>query len=128
MKRLLITLVSSILLLPLSEIKAEKGNKNSEDKISYIITSGENIRVEKNKLVKSILSKKSDFTVTTSEKKQIISGFGGAFNEQGWEALGKLDESERQKVLTAIFSSSEANFSYGRIPIGASDYALERYC
>ncbi len=127
MKRLLITLVPCILLLPLSEIKAEKGNENSEGKISYIITSGESIRVEKNKLVTSLISKKSDFMVTTSEAKQRISGFGGAFNEQGWEALDKLNESERQKVLNAIFSPGEANFSYGRIPIGASDYALERY-
>ena len=69
----------------------------------------------------------ADFTVRTSVEKQVISGFGGAFNEQGWVTLCILDKSSRNKVLNSIFSTDEANLSYGRIPIGANDYAIERY-
>jgi glucosylceramidase len=127
MKLLLTALIPCVLLLPISKILAKPGDEKYANNISYIITSEENTRIEKNMLVKTGISKRADFTVTTSDAKQAISGFGGAFNEHGWVALGKLDESVRQKILIDIFSEAEANLSYGRIPIGASDYALERY-
>jgi glucosylceramidase len=127
MKLLRMALVPFVLLSAFSKSQAESGSETFKGKISYIITSGEKIRVEKNNLVKSVTSARADFTVETSEASHAILGFGGAFNEQGWAALGALDESARQQVLTAIFDADEANLSYGRIPIGASDYALERY-
>ncbi len=59
---------------------------------------------------------------------QAIDGFGGAFNEQGWDALSVLDEGQREEALRLLFSSQEAaRFRFGRIPIGASDYAISRY-
>lgn len=127
MKLLSLSLVPFVLLLLSSDNQANQDGENPEGKISYIITSGDQIRVEKNELVKSLRSARADFTVSTSNAKQTLQGFGGAFNEHGWVTLCKLNTSERQKVLTAIFSTNEANLSYGRIPIGASDYALERY-
>jgi glucosylceramidase len=55
-------------------------------------------------------------------------GFGGTFNEQGWEALAVIDGGARQRALELLFGSPEgARFTYGRIPIGASDYAMDRY-
>jgi glucosylceramidase len=127
MKLMSLSHVPFVLLLLPTDNQAKPESEILEGKISYMITSGEKIRVEKNSLVKSVESANVDFTVPTSEEKQVIQGFGGAFNEQGWVTLCKLDESSRQKVLNAIFSTDEANLSYGRVPIGASDYALERY-
>ncbi len=95
--------------------------------VSLYVTSGDGIRVERRDLVTVGEKVKADFTVDTSAAKQAVAGFGGSFNERGWAALGALDESERKKILTAVFDPAEANLSYGRIPIGASDYALERY-
>lgn len=68
-------------------------------------------------------------TVTVSDtplRKWI--GFGGTFNEAGWDALAELSAEERDRAIRLLFSPAEgANFKWGRIPIGASDYAVERY-
>jgi glucosylceramidase len=97
-------------------------------KISFYVTTGGETRAAKNGLVKTAPdSAKVQFTVDETSPKQTVSGFGGAFNEQGWVALKSLDETERAKVLRAIFAPEEANLAWGRIPIGASDYALDRY-
>jgi glucosylceramidase len=54
-------------------------------------------------------------------------GVGGAFNEQGAEALFSLPETERQEVLNKLFSANEAAFSCCYFPVGASDFALSPY-
>jgi glucosylceramidase len=65
--------------------------------------------------------------VVTDEKLQQIEGFGGCFNEMGWDALTALPEQERNDVLNKLFSPSEAHFTLNRMPMGASDYALSFY-
>lgn len=55
-------------------------------------------------------------------------GFGGTFNEAGWDALLELSQEDRDRAIRLLFSATEgANFKWGRIPMGASDYAIERY-
>jgi len=55
-------------------------------------------------------------------------GFGGTFNEKGWEALKAVSDEDRALALRLLFDRAEgAAFTYGRIPIGSSDYALSRY-
>jgi glucosylceramidase len=67
-------------------------------------------------------------TVTvTSNAKQNWEGFGGAFNEMGWNYIQMLSASDQAKAIDLLFGSDAAHFSNGRIPIGASDYALQRY-
>ena len=69
-----------------------------------------------------------DITVYPNAKRQMIEGFGGSFNEKGWEALSVLSEQERQIVMRRIFDPEEGlGFSVCRVPIGANDYAIERY-
>jgi glucosylceramidase len=68
----------------------------------------------------------SDIKIT-NEKMQLIDGFGGCFNEMGWDALTSLPEKERNQVLENIFSPTEANFTINRMPMGASDYGLSFY-
>ena len=63
----------------------------------------------------------------TDEKDQTISGFGGCFNELGWEALELLSEADRNQVIEDLFSEEGCHFTNCRIPIGASDYALKWY-
>src|SRR5581483_11871974 len=64
----------------------------------------------------------------TDAKQRIIDGFGGCFNELGIAALEHLSEEERNAVYDALFSpNGECNFTICRLPIGASDYALEWY-
>ncbi len=69
-----------------------------------------------------------DVTIVEDAVHQEVDGFGGAFNEQGWDALSVLGETERERALRLLFGSSDgARFLFGRVPIGASDYALDRY-
>lgn len=69
-----------------------------------------------------------DLTVHPNATRQTIEGFGGSFNEKGWQALSVLDESKRRDVLRQLFDPDEGlGFSVCRVPIGASDYALDRY-
>jgi glucosylceramidase len=58
---------------------------------------------------------------------QTIDGFGGCFNELGWEALTALPADKREAALKALFSPDEANFTLGRAPIGANDFSLGWY-
>jgi len=69
-----------------------------------------------------------DLALEEATTYQPIDGFGGAFNEQGWDALAALDEGGRQEALRLLFGAPDgARFRFGRLPIGASDYALDRY-
>jgi len=73
------------------------------------------------------LEPSSDTLELTDNKKQTVLGFGGCFNELGWDALMKVDESEREGFLDALFSPDNCRFNYGRVPIGANDFSLEWY-
>lgn len=67
--------------------------------------------------------------VTVSETAlQLWYGFGGTFNEAGWDALSVLSEDDRRRAIELLFDAVDgAKFESGRIPIGANDYALSRY-
>ena len=54
-------------------------------------------------------------------------GLGGAFNEVGWTYLQMLSQADRDRALQLLFGADGARFNIGRIPMGASDYATDRY-
>lgn len=59
---------------------------------------------------------------------QKIEGWGGCFNEIGWRALLRVDEIDRQRILRALFDEKDGlGLNFGRLPIGASDFALSPY-
>ncbi len=65
--------------------------------------------------------------IYTNHNHQRIIGFGGCFNEFGYEALKLLPQNKQEEILKELFSAEGANFSYNRLPIGASDYSLDFY-
>ncbi len=69
----------------------------------------------------------ADVTVNDTSTAQTWEGFGGAFNEMGWNYLAKLSQADRDLALQLLFGVDGAHFNYGRIPMGASDYAMSRY-
>jgi glucosylceramidase len=78
--------------------------------------------------VTAVTSGTADMTVDDTTTYQRWDGFGGAFNEMGWDNLSLLSASDRTKALTLLFDPNNgAGFVYGRIPIGASDFAISRY-
>ena len=68
-----------------------------------------------------------DITLVPENEYQEIIGFGGAFNEIGWEALSHMDDSKKAGVMGALFGAEGCNLSMGRTPMGASDFALDAY-
>jgi glucosylceramidase len=68
-------------------------------------------------------------TVTVNDTMVITAkweGFGGAFNELGWKYLNSA--ALQMEAIKLLFSATDgANFAWGRIPMGASDYAESRY-
>ena len=69
----------------------------------------------------------ADLTVDVTATAQTWEGFGGAFNEMGWYYLSLLSETDRDFAIRLLYGVDGARFAFGRIPIGASDYALDRY-
>jgi len=41
--------------------------------------------------------------------------------------LGKASQADREQVMSALFSDNGCAFTMGRLPIGASDFALDWY-
>ncbi|MBN2194766.1 MAG: glycoside hydrolase family 30 protein, partial [Polyangiaceae bacterium] len=71
----------------------------------------------------------ASITVNPATTYQTWIGWGGAFNERGWQALQGLSADDQELAIKLLFSKTEgAGFTMGRIPMGASDYAVERYC
>jgi glucosylceramidase len=70
----------------------------------------------------------ADVTVNDASVLQTWNGFGGTFNEAGWTALSVLGAAPTAAAMKLLFDGNDgARFVYGRIPIGASDYATDRY-
>lgn len=65
----------------------------------------------------------------TGQKFQTMYGFGACFNELSWQALGNLDERDRQALFQEFFlpEGDGAKFNVCRLPIGANDYSFDWY-
>lgn len=66
-------------------------------------------------------------TVDTKKKYQTIDGFGAALSESAAYVLSNLNESKRNEVMEALFGESGIGIDFVRIPMGASDFALNNY-
>ncbi len=92
-----------------------------------LVTSGPGDYWHTNAPVTASTSGTATVTVDLSTTHQTWDGFGGTFNEMGWDALAAVS-SEITRAMTLLFDAQEgANFVFGRIPIGASDYAMSWY-
>jgi len=68
------------------------------------------------------------FDLEATKPDQRMEGFGGCFNEKGWEVLGLLDRAEAGRILDLLFTPGKGcGFNLGRLPMGANDYSLEWY-
>ena len=66
-------------------------------------------------------------TINTSATLQTMEGFGGCFNEKGWDALSALNETARAAVMRAMFGKDGLRWGVNRMPIGSSDFADNYY-
>lgn len=103
--------------------------KNEGPSVQWISTTDDNVWVENtynptDTEVEASLS----INIDTSIQEQTISGFGGCFNELGWDALGMVTPEEKQQILNDLFNQETGSkFNICRMPIGANDYAVDWY-
>jgi len=70
----------------------------------------------------------SEIKIYTDRRQQMIEGFGGCFNELGWEAINCLTPENRGMIFKSLFDTvNGCKFNFGRMPIGANDYAVDWY-
>nr|UXE44270.1 hypothetical protein Hi04_10k_c1556_00026 [uncultured bacterium] len=78
--------------------------------------------------VTKLTSGTADLAVDKGTTYQGWTGFGGCFNEMGWDALSVLTADQISQAMTLLFDpNAGAGFVYGRLPMGASDYAMSWY-
>ena len=98
-------------------------------RICEFVTSTANSSFEEQPTIK--LNKndlQADLELIMDKPLQKIEGFGGCFNELGWQALSLLKTSEREDILKNLFdSTSGTKFNICRMPIGANDFSLDWY-
>ncbi len=101
----------------------------SAQKVEWTSTTEKNPwTTEKSLVVKKTSNDQSSIIEIYPDRNlQIMTGFGGCFNEFGWEALKLIPAEKQEKIFQDLFSPEGANFSLNRLPIGASDYSLDFY-
>jgi glucosylceramidase len=71
---------------------------------------------------------KSNLVINTKKTQQTIEGFGGCFNEMGWDALNKLKPEDKALMLQLLFDQQTGcKFNLCRMPLGANDYSMDWY-
>jgi glucosylceramidase len=63
----------------------------------------------------------------SGQRYQKWSGFGGCFNELGWDGLQALSPAKRDQVIRSLFARNGCGFNFCRMPIGSSDFGLQWY-
>jgi glucosylceramidase len=66
-------------------------------------------------------------SVNDATKYQVIDGWGGALNEDGWIAMSVLSKAARDSVMKSMFDTSGCGINLGRICMGANDYSASIY-
>ena len=80
------------------------------------------------KLKANIEVEENVVNIHLDKKLQVINGFGGSFNERGWDALAVLPAEKRQKILRNLFDDEQGcAFNICRMPLGANDYSMDYY-
>ncbi|CAG2115367.1 unnamed protein product, partial [Medioppia subpectinata] len=87
-----------------------------------------NINCVKNHcLKKSAKDSQLTITVDKNRKYQKIYGFGGAFTDSAGYMLSSVDPALAAAVIDSYYSATGIEFSFGRVPIGGTDYSLRPY-
>jgi glucosylceramidase len=106
---------------------AGSGNSAGAGPLPRLVTSADKAFWKTDGALTEVTTGTADVTVNDATPAQTWEGFGGAFNELGWKYLLTLSEGDRNTALKLLFGDDGARFTMGRIPMGASDYAVARY-
>jgi glucosylceramidase len=101
---------------------------SSSSTLPAFVTSAPNDYWNTQGTVTALTTGTPNLVVDPTTKYQQFTGFGGCFNEMGWDALSVLGTDDVTRAMKLLFDATDgANFVYGRLPMGASDYAMSWY-
>lgn len=122
-------IVKGVLLATIVALTSCKEKNEEAVKVSWISSTNNNVWSEKHYNPEDNEAKADiSISVKTNNQQQKITGFGGCFNELGWEALAMVTPEEKQQVLNDLFNpETGCKFTLCRMPIGANDYAVDWY-
>ena len=92
-----------------------------------LVTSAEGAYWKTDGQLTEVASGAADVTIDDGAVAQRWDGFGGTFSERSADYLSQLSASDKEMALQLLFGPDGLRFNRGRIPIGASDYAIDRY-
>lgn len=124
-----------IMIVFLMILAACSEKKEEEDMIKYTVTPYVT-RGDKTKLLQEDPTFTTDFEsrdtlnkveINLNETFQTMDGFGAAMTESSAYLFKNLTEQQRESVMNDLFTSDGINISFVRIPMGASDFALDNY-
>jgi len=69
----------------------------------------------------------SKITINPKEKRQVITGFGGAFTESSASVLNQLSPEKKDQIINAYFSEKGAAYSLTRTHMNSCDFSLSNY-
>ena len=119
MNRFLIAIALFVILLGCTPVRTIDWVSTTNDR-PWVINQPASIKKE--------TSPKATVIIRTDQTRQTVDGFGGCFNELGWDALTVLKPEEKDAILKSLFDTlSGCRFNICRMPIGANDYAVDWY-
>jgi glucosylceramidase len=95
--------------------------------VPSLVTSAEGAYWKTDGQLIEVTSGDADVTIDDGAVAQRWDGFGGTFSERSGDYLSRLSASDQEMALQLLFGPGGLRFNRGRIPIGASDYAISRY-
>src|ERR1700744_117131 len=89
-----------------TEVEAQKS------KFEWVSTTSTKAFNQEKQLMPEVGNSLYDVEILVNNAQQTIDGFGGCFNELGWNSLKALRESDRQNIMKELFESGVgANFT-----------------
>ncbi len=70
---------------------------------------------------------KADLLIDAGKPIHEIDGFGGCFNELGWDILNLLPKPKQDEVLNDLFGKDGLALTFGRMPVASNDYSRNYY-
>jgi glucosylceramidase len=118
----------SRLLFVLFTLNFLTNSADAQKKVQWISTSETERWVNQKSPAFVQSAQQTDVEIRLDKPHQTIEGFGACFNELGWTSLSLLSEKDRQDILEELFEPNKgANFTIGRMPIGANDFSRNWY-
>lgn len=133
MSKLLSIALSAALVTSIFAQMASPAAAASGEPVKVWLTTGDksNLLTPQNDTAFQSDNKPLEYTINVDEdvKYQEIDGFGASMTDSSaWLLFEQLDAAQREEVMRKLFDPVQgAGFSYIRIPMGASDFALDKY-